>query len=158
MSELVSEPATPIEHALDKPTINAGTQTVVAYLLVATGSWATVWPLFGGAVQVFAGLTMFTLAMWLVTNTDFDHRLMFVGAAFVLCESVASLLYISGVNVRRTFFDSTWLTTATPIAAVSVFVQLLVVVVLTGIAVLLVVEGFDRLGIRRSGVAVSRDD
>lgn len=158
LTELVAEPSRSTERALARPEVNASVQALCAYLLVATGSWATVWPLFGGAVQVFAGLTMFTLAIWLVDATEFDHRLMFGGAMFVLCMSLSGLIYIASVNVRETFFSSEWVATATPIAAASILVQLLVVVVLACVSVLLISEGIDRLTVEKPSVTASQDD
>jgi carbon starvation protein len=141
-----------------KPILTGGVQTVLAYLMVATGSWTTVWPLFGGAVQVFAGLTMFTLAIWLINHTSFDHRLMFAGAVFTLGISLSGLVYIAGVNVTETFLDGAWLATATPIGAASVLAQLLVVVVLATISVLVVLEGIGRYSDRSFSAAITQDD
>ena len=43
-------------HAVTNEYLTGGAQALLTYLLVASGSWATVWPLFGAPDQIFAGL------------------------------------------------------------------------------------------------------
>jgi carbon starvation protein len=110
--------------------LNGGTQATLAYLLVASGSWATVWPLFGGSVQVFAGLSILAVAVWLV-NWDATKRVagFLAGAAFILVASLSGLLYTAARNARS-LLDPAWVAAATPVQLASVGVQVLVVLVL----------------------------
>jgi carbon starvation protein len=113
--------------------LNGGTQAALAYLLVASGSWATVWPLFGASVQVFAGLSILTVTVWVV-NWDENKRVIgfLAGGAFILLTSLSGLIYLATRNARL-LLDPTWVATATPIEFISVSIQILVVVVLCGL-------------------------
>lgn len=125
--------ASPVTHAMTNKYLSGGVQATLAYLLVASGSWATVWPLFGGSVQVFAGLSMVTVAIWIVNWDGRKPIIAFLaGAAFILAASLSALLYIASQNARS-LLDPTWIATATPIEFASVAVQVLVVVVLCGL-------------------------
>ncbi|MEF8776834.1 MAG: carbon starvation CstA 5TM domain-containing protein [Haloarculaceae archaeon] len=84
---------TRVSRALTNKYLTGGVQSFLAYLLVASGSWATVWPLFGASVQVFAGLSMLTLAVWIV-NWDASKQGagFLLGAGFILAASLSALL------------------------------------------------------------------
>lgn len=125
--------AGPAVRAATNRYLNGGMQATLAYLLVASGSWATVWPLFGGSVQVFAGLSILTVAVWVV-NWNANKRVVgfLAGAAFILVASLSGLIYIAARNARS-LLDPAWVATATPIELASVGVQVLVVVVLCGL-------------------------
>ncbi|MFC6907049.1 carbon starvation protein A [Halalkalicoccus tibetensis] len=118
--------------AMTNKYLSGGAQAILAYLLVASGSWATVWPLFGGSVQVFAGLSMITVAIWIVNWDERKSVIAFLaGAAFILIASLSALLYIASQNARS-LLDPTWVVAATPIEVASVAIQVLVVIILCG--------------------------
>lgn len=116
-------------------TVSAGWQVLVAYLLIASGSWATLWPLFGGSVQVFAGLTMFTLGVWLARRHGTGQRGMFLGAAFLLTMSTAALLYVAGTNLRSKLLDPDWIAAASTLEVLSIGVRVVVIALLVGLTV-----------------------
>ena len=130
--------------------VTGGIQAVLAYLLVASGSWSTVWPLFGGSVQVFAGLTILAVAVWVV-NWDASKRVagFLVGAAFILAASLSGLLYLASRNARL-LLDPEWVATATPIQLASVGVQVLVVLVLCGLTAEIVRLAYRNVSERKS--------
>ena len=123
-----------MSRAVTNKYLTGGAQALLAYLLVASGSWATVWPLFGASVQVFAGLSMLTVAVWIV-NWDASKQVagFLLGAGFILAASLSALLYIASRNIR-TVLDQSWVTSASSVEVASVVIQILAVVVLTGIA------------------------
>jgi len=125
---------TRMSRAVTNKYLTGGAQALLAYLLVASGSWATVWPLFGASVQVFAGLSMLTVAVWIV-NWDASKQVagFLLGAGFILAASLSALLYIASRNIR-TVLDQSWVTSASSVEVASVVIQILAVVVLTGIA------------------------
>ena len=130
---------------LSRPVLVAGIQTVLAYVLVASGSWSTVWPLFGGAVQIFASLSMVTLAVWLASSER--NRLqqgMLAGAAFVFTMSAAALLYLTSVNLGR-LAEPQWLASAPALAIVSTAVQVLIVIALLGLSALVLKDALNTL-------------
>lgn len=136
LTDMVDSETTPtrMSRAVTNKYLTGGVQALLAYLLVASGSWATVWPLFGASVQVFAGLSMLTVAVWIV-NWDASKQVVgfLLGAGFILAASLSALLYIASRNVR-TVLDPSWVGTASSVELASVVIQILAVVVLTGIA------------------------
>ena len=150
LEEIVDEPVSRSERTVSRPTVNAGLQVGVAYLLVASGSWTTVWPLFGGAVQLFAGLTMLTLAIWIAGETDFDRRWMLAGAGFVLAMSAGALLYTAASNVRDKLLVRSWAIESGPLAVASVGVQVFAVLLLLGLSAVVVTWTYRRLSGRES--------
>jgi len=103
---------------------NAAGQTVLSYLLVASGSWAAIWPLFGGAVQVFAGLSIVTVVVWLL-NWDGTKEVLSltVGAGFVLAMSLSGLGYLALSNLRSKLLNPAWLADASVAQITSVIIQ-----------------------------------
>ncbi|WP_237561380.1 carbon starvation CstA family protein [Halostella pelagica] len=138
VGEIVDESTSGTQRALSRPTVNASLQVGAAYLLVASGGWTTVWPLFGGAVQLFAGLTMLTLSAWIARSTGFDHRWTLAGAGAVLAVSASALIYTAVSNVRAKLLNGTWVADAGALAVASVGVQVLAVVLLVGLAAVVV--------------------
>ncbi|GAA0466680.1 carbon starvation protein A (plasmid) [Halococcus dombrowskii] len=132
---------------------NSAAQTALAYLLVASGSWAAIWPLFGGAVQVFAGLSIVTVVVW-VRNWDAgkEVRSLLAGAAFVLATSLSALGYLAISNLGTKLLNPAWLGTASPIQIASVAVQVVVVGVLGALTVeiLRIAAGNVSFGVGRS--------
>lgn len=105
--------------------VNAAGQTVLAYLLVASGSWAVIWPLFGGAVQVFAGLSIVTVVVWLLNWDETKEVLsLTIGAGFVLTMSLTGLGYLALSNLRSKLLNPAWIADATAAQATSVIVQI----------------------------------
>lgn len=141
--------------------VNSGAQTVLAYLLVASGSWAAIWPLFGGAVQVFAGLSIVTVVVW-IRNWDASKEVrgLLTGAAFVLAMSLSALGYLAISNLRTKLFNPAWLATASPIEIASVATQVVVVGVLGALAVeiLRIAAGNVSFGVERSSTVRESDD
>ena len=70
-------------------------QIGIAYVLVISGEWATLWALFGGANQLLAALALLTGTVWLA-NWDESKQLMSTGVPMV-------------VMVTITIFGLTWL-------------------------------------------------
>ena len=145
LDEIAESSSSNVGTLLSRPVPSAGLQTVAAYLLVASGSWTTVWPLFGGSVQIFASLSMFTLAIWLASTGKSRARIpMLVGAAFVFVMSASALLYLTSSSVKR-LFDPAWLATASTLSVVSTVVQVLVVLALLGMSALIIRAGLRTL-------------
>lgn len=103
---------------------NAAGQTVLSYLLVASGSWAAIWPLFGGVVQVFAGISIVNVVVWLL-NWDGTKEVLSlaVGAGFVLTMSLSGLGYLALSNLRSKLLNPAWLADATVAQIASVIIQ-----------------------------------
>jgi carbon starvation protein len=140
---------TRVSRAVTNKYLTGGLQALLAYLLVASGSWATVWPLFGASVQVFAGLSMLTVAVWIV-NWDASKQVagFLLGAGVILAASLSALLYIASRNARS-LLDPEWVTAASSVELTSVVVQIVAVVLLTGIAAEIIRLVYNHVGERR---------
>jgi hypothetical protein len=42
------------------------------YVIIGSGTWTTLWPLFGGANQLLAALALLTGTIWIVNETDYN--------------------------------------------------------------------------------------
>lgn len=126
---------------------SASVQTLLAYLLVASGSWGAIWPLFGGAVQVFAGLSMVTVVVWLL-NWDSTKEVLSLtlGAGFVLAMSLSALGYLALSNLWDRLLNPAWLADASVVQIASVAVQVGAVVVLCVLTVEILRVAFRTVG------------
>ncbi|MFB6134369.1 MAG: carbon starvation protein A [Halanaeroarchaeum sp.] len=96
LEEIVGTPTTSTQEVVSNKYVNAGIQSVAAFLLVASGTWGTLWPLFGGANQMLAALALLTATVWLA-NWDDSKQLISTGVpmAIMLVITVSALLYLA---------------------------------------------------------------
>jgi carbon starvation protein len=127
--------ADPTTSVLGNRHVNSAVQALLAYLLVVSGGWATVWPLFGSSVQLFAGLSMLGVVVWLV-NWDASKEILSIGlsALFIVITSAGALVYLGVSNLRTRLLNPAWLADATAVMVASAGVRLLAVGVLLGLA------------------------
>lgn len=127
--------ADPTTSVLGNRHVNSAVQALLAYLLVVSGGWATVWPLFGSSVQLFAGLSMLGVVVWLV-NWDASKEILSIGlsALFIVITSAGALVYLGVSNLRTRLLNPSWLADATAVMVASAGVRLLAVGVLLGLA------------------------
>ncbi|WP_276271174.1 carbon starvation protein A [Haloarcula litorea] len=126
---------------------NAAIQCLVAYALVASGSWASLWPLFGGANQLLAALALLTATVWLA-NWDDDKQLISTGVPMALMTviTVCALLYLSLYqNLYQQFIQGGFAEGAGIFARISVAVQIVLALVLVGLALSLVWIGYQNI-------------
>ena len=140
---------------------NAAIQCLIAYALVASGSWASLWPLFGGANQLLAALALLTATVWLA-NWDDDKQLISTGVPMVLMTviTVCALLYLALYqNLYQQFIQGGFAESAGLLARVSVAVQIVLALVLVGLALSLSWIGYQNIrDIRESPAAAPADD
>ncbi|NIB99233.1 carbon starvation protein A [Halobacterium sp. R2-5] len=76
---------------------NPAVQCVLAYVLVISGEWATLWALFGSANQLLAALALLTATVWLA-NWDETKQLVSTGVpmAVMVVITVIALAFLSG--------------------------------------------------------------
>ncbi|MBX0321878.1 carbon starvation protein A [Halomicroarcula sp. F13] len=126
---------------------NAAIQCLIAYALVASGSWASLWPLFGGANQLLAALALLTATVWLA-NWDDDKQLISTGVPMALMTviTVCALLYLSLYqNLYQQFIQGGFAESAGIFARISVAVQIVLALVLVGLALSLVWIGYKNI-------------
>ncbi|MFC6614005.1 carbon starvation protein A [Halopenitus salinus] len=98
MEEIVGTPGSGVDTGLSggigafargrytNPVIQCG----LAYLLVISGQWATLWALFGGANQLLAALALLTGTVWLA-NWDRSKQLVSTGAPMAIMVTITVL-------------------------------------------------------------------
>ena len=145
--EAVGTPETTVEEWTANRYVNSGIQVVPAYLLVATGSWADLWPLFGGANQTLAALALLIATVWLA-NWDDSKQLISTGApmAFMLAITVTALTYLAVYqNLFQKFLNASWRADAGLLSWISIAIQIVIAGILIYIAVTLLRMGYDNV-------------
>ncbi|PSP54695.1 carbon starvation protein A [Halobacteriales archaeon QS_1_67_19] len=155
MEEIVGTPETQTqEYAVDRY-VNSGIQCVLGYVLVASGTWESLWPLFGGANQTLAALALLTATVWLVNWKD-SKQIVSTGGPLVgmLAVTLTALLWIGLIRNPGKILSGTG-----GFAAVSLAFQSLLALVLVWLSVSIAWKGYKNIRRERSGVgeAVAAD-
>ncbi|WP_251341892.1 carbon starvation CstA family protein [Haloplanus halophilus] len=158
VEELVGTPETQVQEVAANRYVNASLQVIPAYVLVASGRWADLWPLFGGANQTLAALALLVATIWLA-NWDDQKQLISTGApmAFMLVITTIALLYLSLYqNLYQKFVLGNWADGGTTIAMASAAVQIVIALVLIWLALSLAYMGISNIRkARGTGAAVA---
>ena len=150
LEEIVGTPETGLEETVTNRYVNAGILSFFGYLLVASGTWSNIWPLFGGANQALAALALLVATVWLA-NWDDSKQLISTGAplVFMLGVTVIALLWIgvlrNPTDILAGNYDST-------IGAVSLAFQSVIALVLVGLILGIVYYGFHSIRDARDGI------
>ncbi|WP_458207363.1 carbon starvation CstA family protein [Haladaptatus sp. NG-SE-30] len=152
--EIVGTPETSTQSTLTNRYVNAGIQCVLAYVLVSSGTWESLWPLFGSANQLLAALALLTATIWLV-NWDDSKQLLSTGGPLVLmfAVTIVALLWIALIRAPQGIMaaDST-------VEAISLGAQAIISLILAGLAVSLARIGYRNIMSarrERTGTAVA---
>ena len=119
-------------------------QIVPAYLLVISGQWVTLWALFGGANQLLAALALLTATVWLA-NWDDSKQLISTGVPMAIMVTI-TVLGLSWLIFVENLYQNLILGGAeTTEAVISSSVQIILGLVLIGLALALVRLGYQNL-------------
>ncbi|WP_435099096.1 carbon starvation CstA family protein [Halarchaeum sp. P4] len=93
--EIVGTPETQAQEVASNRYANSLFQCVVAFVLIASGTWTPLWQLFGSANQLLAALALLTATVWLA-NWDESKQLISTGVPMVLMSAitVCALVYL----------------------------------------------------------------
>lgn len=161
--EIIETPETTVERTVSNRYVSSGIIAVFGYLLVASGSWASLWPLFGGANQLLAALALLTATVWLA-NWDEHKQLISTGVPMVIMAVVTTLalLYLAFVkNLTGKLLSAEWMAQHGPVATVSVVLQIVLALVLVGLGLGLLYIGLTNIRAVReepSAAAGASDD
>ena len=157
LEEVVGTPETSTQETVTNKYVSSGLQSVAAFLLVASGTWSTLWPLFGGANQMLAALALLTATVWLA-NWDRSKQLMSTGVpmALMFVITVSALLYLSLYTNLYQGFIQGGLAGEGLAAQLSIGLQIIIALVLVGLGLQLLRIGYRNLSSVRSG-AVAAD-
>jgi carbon starvation protein len=157
LEEIVGTPETGVQEVAVNRYFNSGVLLCLpAYLLVGSGEWSTLWPLFGGANQTLAALALLSATLWLA-NWDDSKQLISTGVpmALMLVVTVSALLWIGLYRAPTDLLDA-----ADTAAAVSAGIQSVIALVLAGLAIALAWMGYKNIRAARDSYtgAVTADD
>jgi carbon starvation protein len=162
--EIVDTPEradSPLGTVLNNRYINAGVQSFIAYALVSSGTWADLWPLFGGANQLLAALALLTATVWLA-NWDDDKQLLSTGVPMAIMTTITiiALSYLALYqNFYLKFVQGQWGDAGATLAnQASVALQIVIALVLIGLALSLVRIGYRNIKNVRGGVGTAMAD
>jgi len=159
LEEIVGTPETSAQETVTNRYVSTGIQIVLAFVLVASGRWEDLWPLFGGANQLLAALALLTATVWLA-NWDDTKQLITTGVPMVLMVSVTilGLLWLAIYqNIQIKLLDSTWMAEASALDLVGTGLQIVIAFVLIALAVSLVRMGYSNIQRTRAGGEVAAD-
>ncbi|TYL39643.1 carbon starvation protein A [Natronococcus pandeyae] len=149
IEELVGTPESTTQELAANRYVNSAVCAFGGYLLVASGTWGDIWPLFGGANQLLASLALLVATVWLA-NVDDSKQLLTTGAPMVFMVSVTVIaLAVIGLwrNPQAILADPT-LTYANVARAL----QSIIAVVLLVLAVALLYLGLHNIRDARAGL------
>jgi len=158
VEELVGTPETQVQEVAANRYVNAFLQVAPAYVLVASGRWADLWPLFGGANQTLAALALLVATIWLA-NWDDQKQLISTGApmAFMFVITTIALLYLALYqNFYQKFVLGNWAGGGTAVEMASAGVQIVIALVLVWLSLSLAYMGINNIReARGTGAAVA---
>ncbi len=125
-------------------------QIIPAYLLVVSGQWVVLWQLFGGANQLLAALALLTATVWLA-NWDDSKQLISTGVPMAIMVTIT----VFGLSIL-VFYENLYLNlilgeAATTEATISAAVQMILGLVLIGLALALIRLGYKNIRDVRGG-------
>jgi len=157
LEEIVGTPETGVQSAATNRYVNAGIlQVLPAYLLVGSGTWNSLWPLFGGANQTLAALALLAATLWLA-NWDDQKQLISTGVpmALMLTVTITALLWIGLYRAPTAFLAADGFA-----AQLSFAIQSLISLTLVALAASLAWMGYKNISQVRdsyTGAATSDD-
>jgi carbon starvation protein len=160
LDEIVGVPETSVERTATNRYVSSGLLLCApAYVLVGSGTWSSLWPLFGGANQTLAALALLAATLWLA-NWDDTKQLLSTGLpmALMLVITVTALLWIGLLRAPGSLLgalaEGQWFQVA------SFGIQSLISLTLAALAVSLAWMGYKNIREAREGVtgAAPSDD
>jgi carbon starvation protein len=83
--------------AFKSPHVGSIVAMLLTFFLIVFGFWQWIWVLFGGSNQLFAGMALLLISIWLAQQAK-PHNWAFWPGMFMYVTTVAALLYVSLYN------------------------------------------------------------
>ncbi|MFC7139631.1 carbon starvation protein A [Halosimplex aquaticum] len=154
LEEIVGSPETTYQEYATNRYVNSAVQVIPAYILVSSGRWADLWPLFGGANQTLAALALLVATIWLANWND-RKQLLSTGVpmAIMLTMTSLALLYLALYqNLWQKFIQGEWgVENVTIFTQITAAIQIAIALVLVYLAWSIFKMGYDNIREVRSG-------
>ncbi|MFB6108614.1 MAG: carbon starvation protein A [Haloplanus sp.] len=152
MEEIIGTPESALGTIGANRYSNAAVQGVPAYILITSGSWVTLWQLFGGANQLLAALALTTATVWLA-NWDESKQLLSTGLPMAIMTTITSLalLWVALHNNLYVKFIQGNPADLTAVQILSAVIQMVLAFVLVYIGLAIVKMGYDNIRQVRGG-------
>jgi len=149
IEELIGTPETGFQETMTNRYVNAGVVALGGYVLVASGTWESIWPLFGGANQLLAVLALLVATVWLANWSD-TKQLLTTGVPLVFMTVVTTvgLVWLALLSNPQAIMEIGELNAAT----VALALQSLIALVLVALALSLLYMGVTNIREVRAGV------
>ncbi len=147
VEELVATPDSSAQEVVKNKYVNTAIATLAAFLLVSSGQWEELWPLFGGANQLLAALALLTATIWLANWKD-TKQLVSTGVPVVVMVfiTIIGLLWLALYeNLYMSLLNSEWMADATLLEQVSSGLRMLLAFVLIWLAIAIIRLGWSNL-------------
>jgi len=123
---------------------NPGIQSLIAYALVISGEWVTLWALFGGANQLLAALALLTATVWLA-NWDEADQIISTGVPMAIMVTI-TVLGLAWVALWDNLYQKLVQGGVTGLGGqISAVVQMVLAFVLIYLALSLVWMGYENI-------------
>jgi len=145
MDEIVGVPETRTEELATNRYVTAGAMLCIpAYLLVGSGAWGSLWPLFGAANQTLAALALMAATLWLA-NWDDSKQLLSTGLpmALMLTITTIALLWIGLYRTPTAAIEA--FNSGNTVSLISSVLQSVLALVLTGLSLGIGVMGYRNI-------------
>ncbi|MFB6154637.1 MAG: carbon starvation CstA family protein, partial [Haloferacaceae archaeon] len=159
MEELVGTPETTVQEYAANRYTNAAIQGIPAYILITSGSWLTLWQLFGGANQLLAALALTTGTVWLA-NWDESKQLISTGVPMAVMATITTLglLWVGLHDNLYVKFIQGGGQDLTMVQTLSAVTQIVLSLVLIYIGLSIIWLGYENIQKVRGGVGATATD
>jgi len=149
LEEIIGTPESQVEEVATNRYANAGFQSVIAYGLIATGTWTPLWQLFGSANQLLAALALLTATVWLA-NWSANKQLISTGVPMAIMSTI-TILALVYLQYYQNLYQGIILGESST-ALWSLGLQIAIGTVLIGLALALLRKGYGNIQQARGDV------